>query len=89
MKNKYNFSKYVKQQGLPINVIILGLLLSLIVGCILLTCLSVSIPQKVEYIIYTIIFILITFFLLYIADKDYQYCKKEYYQKQNTNNKSH
>lgn len=86
MKNKYTFSKYVKQQGLPINITLIGLLLSGIAVCILVTYLSISILIKLEYIIYAIIFSLIIFFILYIAYKDYQDCKREYYINKRSNN---
>lgn len=85
MQNKYSFNQYCKQQILPIIdllVSIIPLNLSGMAACILVACLSTSIPIKLEYIIYAIMFSLIILFITYLTYKNYQDCKTKYYQEQ-------
>lgn len=78
MKNKYTFSKYFKEEILPVIVILLiGLIF-----CILFDSLIIYIMVKIKYGSFILIFSLLTFAIINAIYNNYQNCKKEYYQEQ-------
>ena len=85
MKNKYTFSKYFKEEILPVIVIFLiGLII-----CVLFDSLIIYIIVKIKYGGFALIFGLIAFIIIYSIHDNYQYYKEKYYQEQNTNDKKY
>lgn len=78
MKSKYSFSKYFKEEILPIIVIFLiGLIIDILAASAI-----IYIIVKIKYGGYILIFSLIAFAIIDAIYDNYQDCKKEYDQEQ-------